>query len=79
MVSRKRHIAKTLTWRILATTDTFIITFLLSKFFGIEQAVEVATGVALLEVITKMFLYYFHERLWYNHIHFGIDKKNDKK
>lgn len=79
MVSRKRHIAKTLTWRILATTDTFIITFLLSKFFGIEQAVEVATGVALLEVITKMFLYYFHERLWYNHINFGVDKKNDKE
>lgn len=79
MVSRKRHIAKTLTWRVLATTDTFIITFLLSKFFGIEQAVEVATGVALLEVVTKMFLYYFHERLWYNYINFGVDKKNDKE
>ena len=73
-VSRKRHLAKTLTWRVLATTDTFIITFLLSKFFGIEQAVEVATGVASLEVVTKMVLYYWHERLWYNYSKFGVNK-----
>ena len=52
---------------------------MLSKFFGIEQAVEVATGVALLEVITKMVLYYFHERLWYNHIQYGLDKKNNER
>ena len=74
-VSRKRHLAKTLTWRVLATTDTFIITFFLGKFFGIEQAVEVATGVASLEVITKMVLYYWHERIWYNYSKFGVNKK----
>lgn len=77
-VSAKRHLAKTLTWRVLATTDTFIITYLLSKFFGIEQAVEVATGVASLEVVTKMILYYWHERLWYNYISFGVGNKSEK-
>lgn len=76
-VSPKRHLAKTLTWRVLATTDTFIITFLLGKFFGIEQAIEVATGVASLEVVTKMVLYYWHERLWYKHIKFGVTKDVD--
>jgi len=71
-VTRTRHIAKTLSWRILATTDTFIITYFLSSYFGIEQAVAVAGSVATLEVITKMFLYYFHERVWYKYIKLGI-------
>lgn len=82
MVSRKRHIAKTLTWRILATTDTFIITFLASTLgFGYEASEAVVLGgtVASLEVITKIVLYYWHERVWYNHIDFGVDKKNDKE
>ena len=73
-VSRKRHLAKTLTWRVLATTDTFIITLILGKFFGVEQAMEVATGVAGLEVVTKMILYYWHERAWYTYSKYGVDK-----
>ena len=80
MVSRKRHIAKTLTWRVLATTDTFIITFFASTLgFGYEASEAVVLGgtVASLEVITKLVLYYLHERAWYNYSGFGI--KQDQK
>jgi uncharacterized membrane protein len=73
-VSAKRHLAKTITWRVLATTDTFLITYFLGSYFGVEQAVQVASGVAALEVITKMVLYYFHERAWYKYVKFGINK-----
>lgn len=73
-VSAKRHLAKTLTWRILATTDTFLITYFLGSYFGVEQAARVAGSVATFEVITKMALYYFHERAWYKYIKFGINK-----
>lgn len=70
MVSRKRHLAKTLTWRVLATTDTFLIAWL------ITGQIDWAAGIASIEVITKMFLYYWHERAWYNYIKFGL-KQND--
>ena len=52
----KRSLAKTLSWRILATTDTFIISWI------ITGAIHLAGAIATIEVITKMFLYYGHER-----------------
>jgi len=82
MVSRKRHIAKTLTWRVLATTDTFIITFFASTLgFGYETSEAVVLGgtVASLEVITKLVLYYLHERAWYNYSDFGVGKNENKE
>ena len=62
-VSRKRHIAKTITWRVLASLTTFIVAYI---FFRDDPNVtEKATGVALTEAIIKMGLYYYHERVWY--------------
>ena len=56
--NRKRSIVKTLTWRCIATTDTIIITRLVT---GSWTAGAIVGGA---EVFTKMFLYYFHERGW---------------
>ena len=58
MDSQFKSLAKTITWRIVATSDTFIISYLLTGSFSI------AGGIAGLEVITKMLLYYGHERVW---------------
>lgn len=66
MVSAKRHLAKTLTWRILATTDTFLIAWL------ITGQLDWAGTIAGIEVLTKMFLYYAHERVWYKYLKFGV-------
>lgn len=76
-ISHSRHIAKTLTWRIIASLDTLLITW----FF--TGNIKVGLSVASLEVVTKMILYYYHERLWYN-IDFGVNnrsnfRKNGKK
>jgi uncharacterized membrane protein len=57
---RTRSLVKTLTWRVLATTDTFLIAWLITGH------VDWAAGIAGIEVITKMFLYYGHERFWAN-------------
>ena len=56
----RRSLAKTLSWRILATSDTFLISWL------ITGTVSMAGAIAGIEVITKMFLYYGHERVWNN-------------
>ena len=55
---RTRSLLKTLTWRIVATSDTFLIAWL------ITGKLDWAAGIAGIEVVTKMFLYYFHERIW---------------
>jgi|TARA_B100000902_G_scaffold150299_1_gene146825 uncharacterized membrane protein len=77
--NRKRSLVKTITWRIIATTDTFILTLFSATWFGdelginSEEAFALASTVAALEIITKMVLYYFHERGW-SSISWGIDE-----
>jgi len=63
----RRSLAKTLTWRILATTDTFIISWFVTGTWTLAGA------IAGIEVVTKMFLYYGHERLW-NRIKWAKEK-----
>ena len=58
--SRKRHIAKAITWRIIGTIDTT----LLSWFISGDPMIGLKVGFS--EVVTKLVLYYFHERLWFN-------------
>jgi len=68
--SRKRHIAKTFSWRLIGTLDTMLLAWIISG----NPLIGLKIGFA--EVVTKMLLYYFHERVWYK-INFGlIDRKN---
>ena len=58
-IIRRRHIAKTITWRIIGTMDTMALGWLVSgdPMIGLK--------VGGLELVPKMVLYYFHERVWY--------------
>ena len=57
---QKRIIVKTLTWRVTASLTTFIIAWILTG--------DLLIGVSIgsIEAIAKIFLYYFHERIWNN-------------
>lgn len=55
---RARSLAKTLTWRLVATTDTFLLALI---FTGNPLT---ALSIGGLEVFTKMLWYYLHERAW---------------
>ena len=74
-----RSLAKTLTWRIIATTDTFLLTYISATYLGsdlgitFDQATGLAATVAGLELITKLALYYLHERGWAR-FKWGTDK-----
>ena len=59
-INKRRHLAKTITWRIIASTDTLIIAWFLTGSW------KIGGGIAIIEIITKMILYYFHERIWYS-------------
>ena len=58
-VTTKHTLYKSISWRLVATTMTFIISGAVLESFN-----EVALFIALTELITKFALYYFHERLW---------------
>lgn len=59
MITSKEVLYKTISWRIVATTMTFIISGTILNAFD-----EIAMYIALTELFTKFVLYYFHERLW---------------
>ena len=69
MVNYKRHKAKTVTWRIVGTLDTIIISGLITGSW------EAGLAIGGIEIISKMALYFVHERLWYRFSKFGIKKK----
>lgn len=54
----KISIYKTLSWRVIGTMDTMCISYFLTG------KLEVAMSIGGIEVISKMFLYYLHERTW---------------
>jgi uncharacterized membrane protein len=56
--SKRRSILKAVSWRIFASIDTFLIACLISG------SVSTSSWIAGIEAFTKVFLYYFHERLW---------------
>ena len=63
-----RHLIKPFTWRFIATLDTLLI----SLFFF--KQIDVAFQLSLLEIFTKTFLYYLHDKLWYQS-KFGLNGK----
>ena len=69
MVSYKRHIAKTISWRFIGTIDTMIISSIITGSWSLGLAIG---GI---EIVTKMILYFLHERAWYKFSKFGINKK----
>ena len=54
----KRSVVKAISWRFFATFSTMIIVLI---FTG---KLLLAFGVGAVEFITKIILYYFHERFW---------------
>ena len=58
--TQKRTIVKTLTWRVTASLTTFIIAWALTG------GLLIGATIGSIEAIAKIFLYYFHERIWNN-------------
>lgn len=59
IITKRKSLYKTISWRIIATSTTFIISGAVLESFN-----EVALFIALLEASSKFILYYVHERLW---------------
>jgi uncharacterized membrane protein len=68
LVEKKRHIAKTVSYRLVSTGIGFLIMWVVSGSVKIGAAFSVA------ELFYKPIQYYIHERIWYKWIKFGLKK-----
>ena len=62
---KTRHILKSITWRLVGTIDTVILSWF------ITGNLEIGLKIGGVEVVTKMILYYYHERIWFKYIKLG--------
>ncbi len=65
-----RSFAKAVSWRALGSIDTFLLSWLFTS------SAKAAGAIASTEVLTKIFLYYFHERIW-SSIRWGAERGED--
>ena len=66
MVQKKRHIAKTISYRIVSTVIGFGI------MWAVTGSVKIGAAFGIAELIYKPIQYYLHERIWYKWIKFGL-------
>jgi uncharacterized membrane protein len=60
----ERSILKSISWRIVGTADTVIISWI------VTGALTVAFSIGFVELLSKMVLYFVHERIW-NKVRWG--------
>lgn len=53
-----RSVAKALSWRVVGTLDTLVVSYFLTG------EMTVAASIASVDFLTKLVLYFFHERFW---------------
>ena len=56
----KRSIVKTISWRVVGTLATVTISYV------ITGTLALAFSIGGIELVSKMVLYFFHERAWNN-------------
>lgn len=54
----KRSLIKTISWRVIGTLDTILISWF------ITGTLALAFSIGAIELVSKMVLYFFHERAW---------------
>ena len=64
METNARSIAKAISYRLLGSISTALIVFVFSG------NAKISAGIGALDVVTKLALYYLHERVW-NFVPFG--------
>ena len=72
-VSAKRHLAKTISYRIISTLIGFLI------MWGVTGKIEFGAAFGVIELLYKPIQYYIHERIWYRWISYGLNRVNTVK
>ena len=70
IVEKKRHIAKTISYRLISTLIGFLI------MWGVSGSIKIGSAFGAMELIYKPLQYYIHERVWYRFIKYGVKDDN---
>lgn len=65
-VSYKRHLAKTISYRVLSTLIGFLI------MWWVSGSIKIGAAFGVAELVYKPIQYYIHERIWYKYIRYGL-------
>jgi hypothetical protein len=65
-IERKRHLLKTISYRVISTTTGFIILWV------VTGNVKIGAAFSTAELVFKPFIYYLHERFYYKFIKYGV-------
>lgn len=71
MVHARRHIAKTISYRVVSTLVGFVI------MWWVSGSIKVGAAFGIAELLYKPIQYYIHERIWYKFIKYGLDKDKE--
>lgn len=66
MVQVKRHLVKTISYRVTSTSVGFLV------MWGISGSIKIGAAFGVAELLFKPFLYFIHERVWYKWIKYGL-------
>jgi uncharacterized membrane protein len=69
----KRHIAKSISYRIIGSLTTFVISYIFTGNFWLSSS------ISFVEIVIKPLNYFLHERIWYKWIKFGIIRVKTEK
>jgi uncharacterized membrane protein len=66
IVEKKRHIAKTISYRLISTLIGFTIMLI------VTGSIKVGAAFSIAELLWKPIQYYIHERIWYKWVKYGL-------
>jgi len=66
IVQKKRHLAKTVSYRIVSTGIGFLI------MYAVSGSIKIGAAFGVAEIVYKPLQYYIHERIWYRWVKYGL-------
>ena len=66
IVQKKRHLAKTISYRIVSTGIGFLI------MYSVSGSIKIGAAFGVAELVYKPLQYYIHERIWYRWVKYGL-------
>lgn len=69
-VDKKRHIAKTISYRLLSSGVGFMLMYFATG------SIRLGAAFSFAELVYKPIQYYIHERVWYKYIKYGLKEEN---
>ena len=71
MVTVKRHLAKTISYRLLSSTVGYVFVYTTTG------SMKIGLTFSIMELVYKPIQYFVHERIWYKYVGYGIENKED--